>query len=268
MSDINPKANAFIPPQLGSTNRGYDNRISGSDAPEMVVSLETINDTIMDYFQNIIQPTIISNDEAIPVPIMYGAGERWASVLKYGGLRDEKNDRLQAPLIIIRRTGEKRNSLTNPSNKYLYTTLSPSWNPRNVYDKFSVQNNITPSQQLRHIIVPDYMDLTYDIIVWTDLQQQMDTILEQINVEAYEYWGNRNTWKFRVSIDEYQNENKLPATEDRTVRKMFTMKVGAYLIPERMVKNFKLASTNTKSYTVKKVITMIETVNNLKNSQP
>jgi len=32
------------------------------------------------------------------------------------------------------------------------------------------------------------------------------------------------------------------------------MKVSAYLIPERMVKNFALASTNAKNFTVKKTV--------------
>jgi len=263
MSDIDPNAIGVVPPQLGSTNRGYDTRFTEGNSPELTVTLETINDGIMTYLTQIIQPTIIRNDERVEVPVVYGSPERWASITKFGAIRDEHNDRLVTPLIVLRRTEEKRNILNNPSNKYLYTSMTTGWNSRNVYDKFAVLNHVRPSQQIRNVIVPDYIDLTYEVFIWTELQEQMDMLLEQINTEAYEYWGNRNTFKFRVSIDEYQNESTLPSTEDRVIRKVFTMKVGAYLLPERMVKNFKLASTNTNLYTVKKVVTMVEAVSKI-----
>ena len=211
------------------------------------------------YIDDVIMPTVVDNDRVVPVEVIYASPERWKSIRKDGYLRDPKNDKLQTPLIALRRTAITRNALTNPSNKYVYQTQQASWNNRNVYDRFAVQNGIKPSQQYNNVIIPDYVDLTYEVLLWTEYQEQMNSLLEQINVENDEWWGLRNQYKFRVRIDDYNNQNELPAENQRYVRTTFNMKVSAYLIPERMVKNFAPASTNWKRYSVKKIVAVMET---------
>jgi hypothetical protein len=194
-----------------------------------------------------------------PVPIVYGTPERWKTIRKDGFMRDQKNDRAQTPVIVIRRTNMIRNPMTNPSNKYLYITPKSQWNARTAYDRFAVQNGITPSVEYRSVIVPDYVDLNYDVIVWTDRQEQMNDIIEQIHVENEEFWGLRNQFKFRVRIEEYSSQTELPPVDERFVREFFALKVSAYLIPERAVRDFALKSNNSKTFTVKKVVTFFET---------
>lgn len=266
MTDIDREVVGTVPDADGSTNRGYDNKFEGGDIPPLQVTLEFINDTILEYLQNTIKPTINDNGNSRTVDVLYGTAERWATIRKQGFLRDSANQKLLTPLIMLRRTNVTRSQPMNPNNKYLYTTMDTGYNVRNVYDKFSVLNGITPSRQLRRVMIPDYMELTYEVVLWTEYQEQMDTLIEQINVEAEEFWGKRNNFKFRVNINEFVSQADLPASGDRVIRTTFQMKVYAYLIPERMVKNFKISTTSEKSYTAKKVVTFTEVVNNLKNS--
>ena len=247
-------------------NRGYDNRFEPGDESPIQVTLEFINETIMEYFQNTIQPNIDDNGTARPVPILYGTAERWANVRQHGALRDQTTQKLLTPMIMLRRTNVSRSQPLNPNNKYLYMSSDTGWNVRNAYDKFAVLNNITPSKHLRKVMVPDYMELTYEVILWTEYQEQMDGLIEQINVESEDFWGKRNNFKFRVAINEFVAQSDLPANQDRIIRTTFQMKVSAYLIPERMIKNFKMVSTSEKSYTAKKVVAFTEIVNNLKNT--
>jgi hypothetical protein len=238
----------------GSTNRGNDIRSDSSELKPLYITLESINEIIIDYLTNKIQPSITENETRKPVPIIYGNPERWATIQKDGVLRDHQ-EKIQAPLIAIRRRAINRNkSMTNPMNKYVYIILENKWNSRNSYDRFAVQNGITPSRQFRTLVIPDYVDLTYEVIIWTGYQSQMDQIVEQINVEADEYWGDRNQHKFRVQIEEFISQSELPTQTDRVIRMAFDMKISAYIIPERMVKNFKLASTNLSQYSVKKIV--------------
>lgn len=266
MTDNNREVIGTVPLQDGSTNRGYDNKFDEGDSAPIQVTLEFINDTIMDYFQNTIKPNIDDNGNIRSVEVLYGTGERWANVRQFGALRDPMNQKLLTPLIMLRRTNVTRSQPMNPNNKYLYTTMDNGWNARNVYDKFAVLNSITPSRQLRKVMIPDYMELTYEVVLWTEYQEQMDRLIEQINIEAEEFWGKRNNFKFRVNINEFVSQADLPASQDRIIRTTFQMKVNAYLIPERMVKNFKLISTSEKTYTAKKMVAFTEVVNNLKNS--
>ena len=264
--DYNRKTIGGLSQPEGSTNRGYDNRNEQGDPPQLTVTLELINETILDYFQNTIKPQINENDTVRPVDVLYGTPERWASVRQQGFLRDTSNQKLLTPLIMLRRTNVSRTQPMNPNNKYLYSAEDMGWNARNVYDRFAVMNGIRPSKQIRNVMIPDYMELTYEVVLWTEYQEQMDMLIEQINVEAEEFWGKRNNFKFRVNINEFVSQSDLPVSTDRIIRTTFQMRVFAYLLPERMTKNFKLVGTSEKFYTAKKLVTMTEVVNNLKNS--
>lgn len=263
MSDFIPETVAAVPGEIGTTNRGHDTAFIAQDAPQIKITLEKINEIIMNYITDVIQPTISENEAVRPVPVIYGTPERWATVRKDGVLRDPASSKLLTPLIMLRRTGEKKGVINNPNNKYLYSAMDAGWNRRNAYDKFAVLNGIRPSQQLRHVVIPDYIDLTYDVILWTEYQAQLDGLIEQINFESDEFWGNRNNWKFRVKIEQYQAQTDLPTNEDRVCRSQFQMTVAAYLLPEKMVKNFRIGATDTKVYTAKKVVTFVEAVNDI-----
>jgi hypothetical protein len=259
MSDFRSKVSQ-VPGPIGSTNRGNDTAALG---PSVHVNLEMINGIILGYMSDTITPTIDDNGNTLSVPVLYGTPERWATVRKHGVLRDGTNDKLLTPTIMLRRTSVKEGQLVNPNNKYMYTTITNDWNQRNAYDRFAVQNGIRPSKNVRNIMIPDYMNLTYEVMMWTEYQAQMDALIEQINVENHEFWGNRNQYKFRVSIEEYTGDSELPATEDRVIRTQFTMIVAAYLLPERVVQNFKLSSTNQDTFTKKKVVFKSEVINDI-----
>ena len=59
-----------------------------------------IDGAIMFYFNNVIKPTVLENDETIKVPIMYSNPERWNSIQKNGYLIDNKKQ-LIIPLIVL-----------------------------------------------------------------------------------------------------------------------------------------------------------------------
>jgi hypothetical protein len=132
-----------------------------------------------------------------------------------------------------------------------------------VYDRFAVVNGIKPSKQIRQVMIPDYIQLSYDVLIWTEYQEQMNQLIEQINVEADEYWGKRNQYKFRVFIKEYSDNSDLPSDEARFIRTSFRMLVDAYLVPEKVMLRYKPVSTNVETFTKKKVIAITETTGSL-----
>lgn len=254
-----PNADLINKPDTTPSNRALDTKIEDIDREAIFVTLESIDEIIVNHLINVIKPTIVDNDRVIPVPIIYASPERWKAIRKDGYLRDPMNEKAQTPLITIRRINVERNSqMTNPSNKYVYLNYHTNWNRRNAYDQFAVLNGIHPSQELKTVIVPDYVNLTYQVYLWTEYVTQMNKLIEQLNVENEEYWGQRNNYKFRVRIENYPTDSSLPAEDTRTIRTDFRMMVAAYLLPERMVKNFDLISTNSKTYTSKKTILFTE----------
>lgn len=250
--DINLRTDSQVPDQYD--NRGNDTK--AEELSEISVQLIDIDTAIIKYMTDIIKPTVTSLEQTkIDVPVMYANPERWKSVRRDGVLRDRFN-KLQIPLILIRRLNMIKNSLNIPINTFLEKDFaSVGWNPRNKYDRFAIQNRIHPSQRFVSVVYPDYYDIDYEVVIWSDFQVQMNEIVQQISFQVENYWGERDKYKFRTSVREYTNISDLPDMSDRLVRSQFVMRVNAYILPESYINKYWHRSTTNKNvFSIKKVI--------------
>lgn len=235
------------------TNRGHDT--IAEEPTNVKIGLVDIDTAIISYINDVIKPEVTHDNTKFNVPVLYANPERWKSVRRDGVLHDNRN-KLQIPLILIRRTAIRKNSLNSPINVYLEKEMaSVGWNPRNKYDRFAVQNNIKKSQRYISLLYPDYYDLEYECIIWTEFNAQMNSIIEQISFEVENYWGEKDKYKFKTSVGEYTNNIDLPETTDRIVRSTFLMTVKAYLLPEKYIDRYGNPTTVQKTkFTTKKII--------------
>ena len=74
---------------------------------------------------------------------------------------------------------------------------------KNEYDNFNILNNRIPKKESYAVVVPDYVNLTYDFIISTYYVEQMNKIVEAMNYASDSYWGNPERFKFRARIDNY-----------------------------------------------------------------
>lgn len=269
MSDENKFSGAELPGDVSNkaNTRAYDIEPS-ENLNQYTITLYKIDQTIYNHFVNTIKPTIIQGDRSIDVPIMWANPERWKSIRTDGVLRDESG-KIQLPLIAIQRTGASKDT-TMPSsvNKYLRHEFITGWNKSKIYDKFSIQNQIAPSRKYVSIVAPDYVLISYDLLIWTEYLAQLNELVEQISFEADEYWGETGKYRFRVSVGDYKLSHELPPDGDRLVRATISLEVKAYLLPEKMVKGFeqKTGPTAQERFSPKKVlfgVEVVETINPL-----
>ena len=251
-SDINPQ-----------DNRGNRVSVKNDNVKQFTIGLRDIDETIVYYFNNVIRPSVIQNSTKKNVPIIYGSPERWAAVQKDGFYRD-KNGKIQAPLIMYKRDSiEKNRSIGNkldansPNN---YGIFKKSFSKKNVYDRFSILNNRDKVDEYYGVIVPDYVNLTYSCIVFTDYIEQMNKIVESINFASDAYWGDPEKFKFRAMIDNFTTVTELNQGEDRKVRTEFQINMLGHIISDSI--NAQLNGQN-KFYTKGKVSFTTETVDNL-----
>lgn len=238
-------------------NRGNDTK-SGKDSTPITVTLLTIDETLIKYLMEKIEPIVTQDGKSVKVPIIYGNPERWKSVQKDGVLRDKFN-KIQLPIIMIRRISMKKSKQNSPVNKYLGYEFETGWNKYNPYDRFAAVNGIKPVKKYVTSVKPDYFDLTYECMIWTEYMEQMNRLVEQVSFEDDEYWGNRAQYKFLTSINEYKTDTTLPNVQDRLVRTSFNLNVSAYLLPEKMVgKTGQTIQTSQERFSVKKVVNFIE----------
>ena len=165
-------------------NRGILRSRKKDDVKNISVGLMDIDSAIMYYFNNVIKPMVIENDETIKVPIMYSNPERWNTIQKAGYLVDNKKQ-LIIPLIVFKRSSiEKDDTLSvdklDPKDPKLFYTFQRKYTQENRYDKFAVQLGLNKSKELYTVGVPDYVTLIYDFIVLTSYTEQMNKIIEKI----------------------------------------------------------------------------------------
>lgn len=258
-----PNFNRALKTTTSKISRGEDNKQTGENVTPVTVGLLTIDTAILQFLQNKITPVVTQDNKQIKVPVIYGNPERWKSVQLDGSIRDS-NGKIQLPIMMLRRTSMKKNSTNSPVNKYQEYVFKAGWNSRNIYDKFTALNGITPSQVYNSVTVPDFYDITYEAMVWTEYMEQMNKIIESVSFESDEYWGESNNYRFITRINQFDQTNDLPNTSDRLVRNRFVLDVKAYILPESALNRDGNRSATTRlSYSPKKVVFNTEIITDL-----
>ena len=239
-------------------NQNRGNIVSKNDAKSnssFHLGLEAIDEAIFYYFENVIKPSVISNGDMVDVPVIYGSGERWKLAQKDGFYRD-KNGKVQTPLVMMKRESiEKRRDLGNKLDAnapQLYITHQEKYTKRNSYDRFAIVNNRIPQKEFTETVVPDYVNLTYNGIIWTDYISQLNKVIEAVNYSSDAYWGDPEKFKFMAMIDSFNNINELTNEDGRIVRANFSLKLQGYIVPDNVQK--KLKEQNTRYFSKAQII--------------
>ena len=218
------------------------------------VKLYDVDLAIAEHMIDTVVPSVEAFNEKIKVPVMYGNPERWAAVQKQGYLRD-KRGQLQIPLIMFKRNSIARDdTMASSMNRHVSYPTVTKFSKKHKYDRFSAMTGTTRPVQQYDIVMPDYVSITYEVMIWTDFTEHMNKIVEAFQYATDEYWGDKSGFKFRVRIDNFDNTTEVGEGSQRIVRTTFTMVVNAYLLPEQ----FDNRSTHKKSFSPKKVVWGLE----------
>ena len=218
------------------------------------VRLYDVDLAIAEHMIDTVVPTVEIFREKQTIPVMYGNPERWAAVRKDGYLRDKKGQ-LQIPLIMFKRNSIARDeSMPSTMNRHISYPTVTKFSKKHKYDRFSAMTGTQRPVQQYDIVMPDYVTVSYEVMIWTDFTEHMNKIVEAFQYATDEYWGDKSGYKFRVRIDNFDNTTEVGEGSQRIVRTTFTMAVNAYLLPEK----FDNEPTHKKSLSPKKVVWGLE----------
>mgnify|MGYP001371251118 CR=1 FL=1 len=248
------------------------NIVRNDSEPILEVNLYDIDESIKYYIDNIITPSIEDhNGVKIQLPVIYGNPERWKSVQKANFFRDVKG-KIQLPLFMYKKTGiEKIRDLGNKVdvNSPIYQTIAMKYSTKNRYDNFSRLQGVKPIREFHKVVVPDYVRVTYECIIWTEFISQMNSIVEAINYAEGSYWGRKEKFNFKSKIDSFSPATEISKGKDRATKTTFTLTLDGFIIPSTMQKA--LTESSTKTMTVKKLVigseTVVKDINNLPFTQ-
>ena len=226
-------------------NRAYEISQKGDVDMNVAVGLQDMDDSIQWQFDNVLKLSVIQNGLRKVVPVIYGSPERWKSIQADGYFRDKEN-KIQVPLIIYRRDGIE--PVRNIGNKIDGNTVKnlmlvrKSYNKYDIYNNFNLLNNRVPEKAYVVSPIPDYVNVTYQCLVYTYFIEQMNELVEAINFSSYSYWGDPTKYMFKTSIDNFTNNVNVEAGEDRLVKSEFKITLNGYIIPDSL--NREVAAAN------------------------
>ena len=237
---ITPFLNQGKAPVPANKKRENQRTLKGDDVKQFTVGLKDVDESIFYYFNNVIRPSVVQNSLKVNVPVIYGSPERWAAMQKDGYYRD-KNGKIQTPLIMVKRDSiEKNRSLGNKmdaNNPIHFGVFQKKYSQKNVYDRFSTLNNREPVKEYYGVIMPDYVNLVYSCVIFTEYVEQMNKIVESVNFASDSYWGDPERFKFRAAIDNYSTTTELVEGGDRTVKTSFQIKIAGYIVSDAINTN-------------------------------
>ena len=232
-----PKTQYELSKGVEDTLYGRENDVRRDDdtLSELSIGLFDMDYAIKYYFENVIRPEVVEFGSTVKVPVMYGSPEKWKNVQADGYFRD-KNGKMLSPLIAYKRTAIAMNrnlgSKVDANYPQLYYTNEVKYTQINKYDQFSRLTNSKPIKTYINTVIPDYVDLTYDVVIWTDYIESMNKIVESMIYTEGSYWGDPERFKFRSKIDNFTNTTDLLQDADRIVRTSFQITIFGQIVPD------------------------------------
>ena len=240
-------------PQRPDLNRANQIKSEKGDLKQSI-SLFDIDYAMMSYLEDTVLPTLDNNGTALKIPVIYGNSERWNGARRQGVFRDNKGQ-IQLPILMIRRTSiAKDESMPMIRREVSYSGVT-KYSKDNRYDRFTLLGkNTQPKYEIYNIKMPEYVELNYDCMCWTSYTEHLNSVVEQLNFTG-QYWGNKDNFKFRTEVGEYNIVSEVGEGTERINRVEFSLNVKAYLLPE----TFDGEATTKKSMSVKRVVVSTET---------
>ena len=234
-------------------NRANEIKSTKGDLKQSI-TLFDIDYAMMTYLEDTVLPNINDNGKALKIPVIYGNAERWKGARRDGIFRDNKG-KIQLPLLMLRRTSITKDETMSMPNRHVSYQGITKYSKDNRYDRFNLLGkSVNPKYEIYKITMPDYVEVNYDCMCWTSYTEQLNQVIEQLNF-ASSYWGDKDKFKFRTSVGDFNVINEVGEGTERINRVEFSLNVKAYLLPER----FDGESPIKKFMSTKRVVVATET---------
>lgn len=243
-----------VNPLRTDLNRATEIKSEKTDLKKSV-TLFDIDYAMMSYLEDTVLPNLKDGKGVMmKIPVIYGNSERWNGARKQGVFRDNKG-KIQLPIMMLRRTSIVKDETMQMPNRHISYPAITKWSKDNRYDRFTaLGGSVKPKQEIFRIAMPDYVEVNYDCMCWTSYTEQLNEVIEQLNF-ASSYWGDKEKFKFRTSVGEFNVVNEVGEGTERINRVEFSLNVNAYLLPEK----FDGELTTRKSISTRRVVIATET---------
>lgn len=230
------------------TNRANDLKDNGQTLLIPSITIYDIDYAILWQLKTGFKLRIQDNGNSVEVPTIMASPEKWVQIRKFGYLRGNDN-KLLAPLIVLNRTNidedETFSQLDVPNNQKLYYLA-----PKQTADRFNNLNATdNTNKSLEYIVatIPEPVKVTYELVVWCNMQTQLNYIIEQIIPNDKIPWGDQLQFVTKINGWSFETVNEPGA--DRVVKASTTLVVNGMLQNQHTI----LQSDVSSSFSIKRV---------------
>ena len=162
---------------------------------------------------------------------------------------------------MLKRTEVTRNDLSGQGfphdvrGKYVNVVRNARWSKENQYDRFSVQQGTQPVYENIVTGMPNYSDITYEFVLWTNFIEQMNPLIESFVDQSHTYWGDGEGMKFICTIDNISDASEMDQSGERFIKSTFSVLTKAYLLPEYLNSTITNKVSNMKKFTTPSRVT-------------
>ena len=162
-----------------------------------------------------------------------------------------------------RETVEKNRTLGNKldaNNPTNFGVFKQNYSKKNMYDRFSAVNSRVATTEYYAVAIPDYVNITYSCVIFTDYVEQNNKLIEAINFASDSYWGDPSKFHFRAMIDTFTTSQEIVQGSDRIVKSNFQVNLLGHIVTDTV----NALAVNSKKYFSKSSIKVTsETVKNI-----
>ena len=218
-------------PLRADLNRANQIKSATGDVKQSV-TLYDIDYAMITYLEDTVLPQLEDNGKILKMPVIYGNSERWKGARRDGIFRDNKG-KVQLPLLMIRRTSISKDESMPMLKRHVSYQGVTKYSKDNRYDRFNLLGkSVTPKYEIYKIQMPEYVEVNYECMGWTSYTEQLNMVVENLNYSST-YWGDKDRFKFRTEVSDYNIVNEVGEGTERINRVEFNLVVKAYLLPEK-----------------------------------
>jgi hypothetical protein len=215
-------------------NRAYDTRRDNDSFKTPSITLYDIDYAILYFLKERMNIQIEENGRMVDVPIIYAGGETWSQIQRHGYLRD-KSRKIQTPIIVLRRANlledDRFAQLDIRGNNDANTVrIIPTRQNTDPYDRYQETDNSKRNFEFYTTVLPTMVKVTYDLFIWTELQTQLNSIVQKILPQNRLIWGD--SYQFTTRVGDVTFDTLNDTGNDRIIRASLQLEVDGRLQEE------------------------------------
>ncbi len=215
-------------------NRAYDTRRDTDSFKTPSITLYDIDYAILYFLKERINFQIEENGRMISVPVIYAGGETWSQIQRHGYLRD-KTRKILTPIIVLRRANLIEDDRfpqldirgTNGANSLI---IRPNRQITDRYDRYQETDNSKKNFEFYATVLPTMIKVTYEVYIWTELQTQLNSIVEKMIPQNRLIWGD--SYQFTTKVGDVTFDTMNDTGNDRIIRASLQLEVDGRLQEE------------------------------------